>query len=616
LRRPVYCYPHIFERFFGATEAEIAGKTDYDFKDKDLADFFRMHDRKAMDAGGPSVNEEWLTFADNGYSGLFETIKTPMRDADGSLIGVLGISRDITARQKAEDALKENEERYRKAQRMGRVGNWEYDLVTETFWGSDEAKRIYGFDPESKNFSTEDVETCIPDRERVHQALVDLIDENKPYDLEFEIQPVDGSSRKIIKSIAEIIRDDSGAPSKVAGVVQDITQQKAAENEKIILERKLKQSQKMESIGNLAGGIAHDFNNILSSIIGFTELAFDEVEKNTDIEDYLREIFKAGKRARDLVRQILAFARQSEEEIKPILVGPIVREVIKFIRSSIPATIKIKQNISSNSRIMGNATQLHQILMNLYTNAAHAMEPDGGILEVTVKDVMADSRFSKTGVDLKSGNYIEIKVSDTGTGIDPDIMDFIFEPYYTTKATGEGTGMGLAMVHGIIESYGGNISVDSQVGKGSVFTIYLPTARTSELRRDYEPEELPSGSEHVLFVDDEAPIARMGSQVLERLGYTVTTRTSSVEALELFQARPDDFDLVITDMTMPNMTGDQLAVELMEIRSDIPVIMCSGYSKRISEETAAEIGIKGFAYKPVTKADLAKTIRKVLDGKE
>jgi CheY-like chemotaxis protein len=241
------------------------------------------------------------------------------------------------------------------------------------------------------------------------------------------------------------------------------------------------------------------------------------------------------------------------------------------------------------------------------------MDQAGGILEISLKDTAISSGFKIKGIDLKPGSYIEIKISDTGEGIAPDVVDSIFEPYFTTKAPGQGTGMGLAMVHGIIESYGGNIFVDSQLGKGTVFTIYLPTTRKSEALIPYEPEILPFGSERVLFVDDEAPIARMGGQILERLGYSVTTRTSSIESLELFRSRPDDFDLVITDMTMPNMTGDTLAMELMEIRPDIPVIMCSGYSNKISDQTAAEIGIKGFAYKPVGKADLAKIVRKVLD---
>jgi CheY-like chemotaxis protein len=240
------------------------------------------------------------------------------------------------------------------------------------------------------------------------------------------------------------------------------------------------------------------------------------------------------------------------------------------------------------------------------------MEEAGGVLSVSLKDVVLNKKGLLVG--MKAGDYIEIKVSDTGVGIAPEIINSIFEPYFTTKGVGEGTGMGLAMVQGVIESHGGKITVDSQLEKGTTFTIYLPSTKKQSDQMAYVPEELPTGSERILFVDDEAPIAKMGGQILERLGYSVTTRTSSIEALELFQTKPNDFDLVVTDMTMPNMTGDKLAVELMKIRSDIPVILCTGYSKKISDETASEVGIKAFAYKPVVKSDLAKTVRKVLDS--
>ncbi len=521
---------------------------------------------------------------------------------------------EVILRKKSEDALKKNEYRYKSAQRMGKVGNWEYDLVTETFWGSDQAKKIYGFDPDSKQFTTDEVENCIPERERVHQALIDLIEKDKPYNLEFDIHPVSGSKMRTIRSNAEIIKDDSGAPLKVLGVIQDITDQKRAGQEKEKLEQELRQAQKMESIGNLAGGIAHDFNNILSSIIGFTELALDDVAEGTPLEDNLQEVNTAGKRARNLVKQILAFARQADEEVKPIQVHTIVKEVFQFIRSSIPTTIEIKQNIESNSFIMGNATQVHQILMNLCTNASHAMEDEGGILEITLNDVVVDRREKWKNMNLKQGNYLEIKVSDTGHGIAPDIIGSIFEPYFTTKGVGEGTGMGLALVHGIVETYGGKITVDSALGKGTVFTIYLPLTKKREDYQLYQKEKLPSGTERILLIDDELPIAKMGSQVLERLGYRVTVCTSSVEALELFRSKFDDFDLVITDMTMPNMTGDKLAMELISFRPNLPVILCTGYSKKISDETASEIGIKAIVYKPTGKADLAKTVRKVLDA--
>ena len=427
----------------------------------------------------------------------------------------------------------------------------------------------------------------------------------------FVVHP-DGK-RVFLEVFGSPVKDEQG--SVIASLVSfsDITGRKQDEEKRLSLEEDLRQAQKMESIGNLAGGIAHDFNNILSSIIGFTELALDDVAKGTPLEDNLQEVYTAGKRAGDLVKQILAFARQTDQENKPIKLDTIAVEALKLIRSTSPTTIEIKQNIKSNSLIMGNSTQIHQLFMNLCTNAAQAMEDTAGILEVGLKDVELDNKSSLTQFDLKPGSYLKVTISDTGPGIAPEIIDSIFEPYFTTKGVGKGTGMGLAMVHGIVETYGGKITVDSEVGKGTVFTIYLPITKKREAYRPYDDEKLPSGAEHILFVDDELPIAKMGSQILERLGYQVTVRTSSVEALELFRSKPNDFDLVITDMTMPNMTGDELAKELIVFRSDIPVILCTGYSKKINSEMAAGIGIRAFAYKPLVMAELAETIRKVLD---
>ncbi|WDP87531.1 MAG: response regulator [Desulfobacter sp.] len=384
----------------------------------------------------------------------------------------------------------------------------------------------------------------------------------------------------------------------------DLTQRKKTEE-------KLRQAQKMESIGILAGGIAHDFNNILSSIIGFSELALDGAEKGSELEEDLQEVCMAGMRAKELVKQILAFARQSDEEIKPTQVSIIAKEVLKFIKSSIPTTIQIKDNLNSDSFVMGSSTQIHQVLMNLCTNAAHAMEENGGILDLSLKDKMIDTMA--TVPDLRPGHYIEIKVSDTGMGIPLENTHTIFEPYFTTKAKGEGTGMGLAVVHGIVESCQGQIIVDSTLGKGTCFTIYLPVSQKRASSNHFETEQLPRGSERILFVDDEASIVKIGSKVLEQLGYVVTTRTNSLEALELFKEKPKAFDLVISDMTMPNLTGDKLAGELLNIRPDISVILCTGYSKKISEADAAKMGVKALAYKPIVKADLANTVRKVLD---
>lgn len=382
--------------------------------------------------------------------------------------------------------------------------------------------------------------------------------------------------------------------------------------EKKEIEKKLLHAHKMEAIGTLAGGIAHDFNNILSSVIGFTELSLDELDKDSLIADNLQEVYAAAIRAKELVKQILIFARQSEEETKPIRIDSIVKEVLKLLRSTIPTTIEIKSKIESRSSVMGDPINVHQILMNLCTNAFQAMEK-GGTLSVDLEDVNIDKTGLSYDKKLAAGGYIKLTVSDTGAGIPDDIIESIFEPYFTTKPVGEGTGMGLAMVHGIVKKYHGEIFVKSAIGKGTVFAIFLPVTDKEDEIPLYRSESLPTGTEHILFIDDEFAIVSMGEQILRKLRYKVTTRTSSVEAIELFEERKDDFDLVVTDMTMPNMTGDELAMEIKKIRPDIPVILCTGYSRKISLKDAKNIGVDEFVYKPIVKADLAKTIRKVLD---
>ena len=397
------------------------------------------------------------------------------------------------------------------------------------------------------------------------------------------------------------------------GIVRDITERKRIEAEQKELEKKLQQSQKMEAIGTLAGGIAHDFNNILTAMIGYTELSLLRADQDATLKRYLQEVFSAGKRARDLVNQILAVARETNEEIRPVQIRSIVQEVLKLIRSSIPTTIEVRQNLESDALIMGNATRIHQIVMNLCTNAAQAMQDRGGTLEVDLMDVTIDDPPGSLDFDLATGRYIRLRVSDTGPGISSDIIGSIFEPYFTTKSAGEGTGLGLSVVHGIVESYGGKIRAESELGKGARLTIYLPVTTKSDTNHRHAPKALPQGSERILFLDDEVTIAQMGGQMLSSLGYCVTERTSSVEALELFRSRPNDFDLVITDMTMPNLTGDRLAVELIKIRPDIPIILCTGYSRKLSDKTVSQLGIKALTYKPIAMTELSKLVRKVLD---
>ncbi len=433
-----------------------------------------------------------------------------------------------------------------------------------------------------------------------------------PRTVEYKAKAKDGHEFWILLD-ARYEYDKNGKPKGATVVAHDITDRKRAEAEKLRLEDQLQQAQKMEAIGTLAGGIAHDFNNILSVIIGYTELVLMNGNVDSEVKQNLKEIFNASKHARDMVKQILAFSRQNKQERRPIQVSHIVKEALKMLRASLPATIKIQQKIEKNTGIIkADPTQFHQVLMNLCTNAAHAMHEKDGVLEISLSNIDLDQNAVARHPKLKPGPYLKLSVSDTGHGIHPEAQDRIFEPYFTTKEKGEGTGLGLAVVQGIIKSHNGAVTVESEVGQGSTFHVYLPIIQRSVTTDEVVSAPLPMGHESILLVDDERPLVEIGKQMLERLGYTVASRTSSVEALELFKAQPNRFDLVITDIVMPNMTGEELAEKLMDIRADIPVILCTGYSEKFTRRQASEMGIRSFLMKPLVMQDLANTVRQAL----
>lgn len=394
---------------------------------------------------------------------------------------------------------------------------------------------------------------------------------------------------------------------------ENITDRKQAEEEKIRLAAQLRHAYKMEAIGTLAGGIAHDFNNILSSVLGYVELSLMDVETDSQLEGNLQEVYRAGMRAKELVRQILTFARKEESYIQPTQISTIAKEATKLIRSIIPTSIDVRLKVESEAFALAEPTQIHQILMNLFTNAAQAMENDGGILSVTITEETLDSSFNSMHTVFTPGKFLKIIVSDTGTGIAAHQLDRIFDPYYTTKGRGEGTGLGLSVVHGIVQSHHGEITVDSMIGRGTTFAIYLPLSPQKAGISISRLKTIPMGSERILFVDDEVAIADMSRQRLSLLGYKVTIVNSSRQALEYLSQAPNDYDLMITDMTMPRMSGDQLALEAKKIKPDIPIILCTGYSKKISKERARAIGINAFLMKPVALGDMAETIREVLE---
>lgn len=405
-----------------------------------------------------------------------------------------------------------------------------------------------------------------------------------------------------------LVRDDKGAPLRLLKVVRDFTDQTR-------LETQLRQAQKMESIGTLAGGIAHDFNNILGAIIGYAQLArYNINDMKTALQD-IDQVLTASNRAKDLVKHILGFSRLSEHAMQPIQVHHIAKEALKLIRASLPSTIEIRQNVATSSTtIMADPTEIHQVLMNFCTNALHAMEKTGGVLKVKIAPVESEEIDYNIHPDLKPGPHLKLVVSDTGCGIKHQHIERIFDPYFTTKKKGTGTGLGLAVVHGIIKNHGGSVSVRSKHDEGTVMTVYFPRIEAITEQVVHRKEILPTGSETILFVDDEKSLVEIEKNMLQRLGYQVISESSSVKAFHTFCKKPNFFDIVITDMTMPEMTGLELAREITIIKPGIPIILCTGYNKKITEKIAKESGISTLLLKPVEIRDLAVSIRSLIDN--
>ncbi len=404
---------------------------------------------------------------------------------------------------------------------------------------------------------------------------------------------------------------------KVFVTVIDITEQVRLQNENKSSEQQLRQTQRLEAIGSLAGGIAHDFNNLLAPIMGRAELMLDENQDNQAVSAHCQGIIDASRRARALVKQILTFSRQVDQEITPVSLAEVIEEVVQLVRPTLPAGIEIDCDLPGDCpRVMADSTQLHQVIMNLITNAGHAMEAGGGRLILRLAPVtLGLGEF--TDFSIAPGTYLRMIVADTGHGMDQATMARIFDPYFTTKPLGKGTGLGLAVVLGILRGYGGEIRLESEVGKGTTFTLFFPVVELAadQTQPSYAPREpMPRGTEHILLVDDEKSIADVTTSMLERLGYKVTMRVSSYDALEAFRNLADRIDLLIADLTMPQMTGLQLYREIKKIRPEVKVIVCTGFSEQLDSRKSKSIGIEGFLNKPVVMADLARCVRTVLDG--
>ena len=425
-------------------------------------------------------------------------------------------------------------------------------------------------------------------------------------------QKLKGLHDELELRVKERTKDLEEANLKLA---MELKERKKVEKESEEVSKQLRQSQKMEAIGTLAGGIAHDFNNILSGIFGYAQLAEMDINGSGKAKQYINQVIKGAQRASALVRQILTFSRQTEHEKQPLEVSVIIKEAMNFIRASIPSSIEIKENILSKEKVMADSTQIHQVIMNLCTNAYHALSDNGGVLEIRLQEIKISAEDSIPELNKLAGEYLQIEVRDTGCGLDKELIEKIFDPYFSTKKKGEGTGLGLALVQAIVNDHEGFLEVDSQPNRGTSFYIYLPIIGKTALPGTLSTKKPPllKGNEKIMLVDDEKSIRSVFKDLLERNGYKVNAFENGFEALKEFKKNPDHFDLVITDMTMPGIPGDELATELLDIRPGLPIILSTGYSEKMTETKAHEIGIRKYIHKPIANKDLAILVRKVLD---
>jgi PAS domain S-box-containing protein len=521
---------------------------------------------------------------------------------------LLAIVRDITERVRAQEALRKSDRRLQLALDSVSDAVWDWRVDTGEVYFSSRWYTMLDYEPYELPQEYETWKNLLhpEDRSTTEKTVVEHIQSGEPFKIEFRMRTKDDQWRWILARGKTVETDEQGKPVRMLGTHMDITERKE-------MEARIRQNQKMEAIGTLAGGIAHDFNNILSGIFGYAQLLQIKSQLDDESKMFVDSILDAGQRAKELVQQILTFSRQNATERRPVKVHLIIKEALKLIQATLPTTISIAKKIDNCGMVLADPTQIHQIAMNLCTNAYHAMETSGGELTVTLckVELTEDSVHAK---DHPPGDYARLTVADTGTGIDRQVLPLIFDPYFTTKGKGKGTGLGLSVIHGIVKANEGYITLESEPGIGSRFHVHLPiVADLHKQMAPTTPMPLQKGDETILLVDDQAEVLETGKQMLEALGYRVIPYQSSLEALKAFRLRPHDVDLVITDMTMPNMTGDILSSELSAIRPDIPVILCTGYNETVSEPMASSTGIRGVLLKPVSIHDLAALIRRVMD---
>jgi PAS domain S-box-containing protein len=646
--RYTFCSEHV-ERILGYQCHEILGRTPFEFMVPEEIETQKQQFNKIISERRVIRDMRNWNLHKDGRRICLLTNGVPILNEQGELIGFRGIDKDITEQIIAESLLKESETIHRElfdisptplyiqdfsetAECLQKIKNeiGTQDLKDylkkhpdKTMRLAETVKIVKGNKAAVETYKTGSEENLNKtlasalkqdDMQHFINQIVHFTDGKDRFESEARNVDQEGNILDVLLRKQVINRERNGL-SKIFVSAVDITNIRNFQREREKLEARLQQAQKMESIGNLAGGIAHDFNNILFPIIGMSEMLLEDLPPGSIERENAEEIFKAGRRGSDLVKQILAFSRQSEHKLTPTHIQNIIKEVIKLSRASIPTYIEINQEIQQDcGLVMADPSQIHQIGMNLITNAYHAVEAKGGKIFIRLKQTLIDDAESLKN-NLSPGAYSVLSISDNGHGMSEEIMTKIFDPYFTTKVQGKGTGLGLAVVYGIVKEHQGDVKVYSEIGKGSTFDIYLPLMKKDDrIESVHTPEAHRGGNERILLVDDEESVAKLEKQMLERMGYKVTCRLHSFEALEAFRASPSSFDLVVSDMSMPNIPGDELARKIKSIRSDVPIIICTGFSERIHEGNIRQMGIDGLLMKPVVISELAKTVRKILDG--
>jgi PAS domain S-box-containing protein len=566
---------------------------------------------------GEAPRFEWIHVAADGREIPCEVLLVRLYSDQRRLI--CGTILDMTERKRAEEALRRSQTGLEEAQALAHLGSWEVDVATGVAEWSREQCRLMNWPTDQPAPSGDLLLSLVDEADRA--AVARFHERLKSGDASGTIEyrtRGEGEAQRLLSVKATVVRDAHGRVIRLAGTTMDVTEQRRLERERRNLEVQLRQAQKLDALGTLAGGIAHDFNNILSAIIGNVELGRSDLGDRESVRECLEEISKAGRRARDLVQRILTFSRRQEHSFDRVTLEPVVQEALKLLRSTLPGRVQLALEVAPGQQpVLADASQIHQVVMNLATNACHALEDEAGTITLRLAPVQVDSRLSKENPDLRPGPYMRLDVTDTGRGMTPATLERIFEPFFTTKPQGKGTGLGLSMVHGIMKAHTGAILVESELNKGTSFRLFFPAVEAAVAPPKIEPgpESVDGAGRHILFVDDEEPLVYLATRMLERMGYRVTGHTNPHAALSEFRARPDQFDLVVTDLSMPGTSGIEVAGELLKIRPDTPVVLVSGYLKEAEIAAALAAGVREVVLKPSTVDKLGTVIQRLMNRK-